>query len=536
MCCFRRPVSCLLEGLNGSGQSETNPAGRRGPRWWPLALLGVLLAARLAQVWLFRDQERQFKFASTWSTLRLAGPAALVWLVLLSGMRWRTRLAALAALALAAGLAASLVRVRGINGDRVPVLEWRWSSRNPLPAATPAVAAPGRPARPVVEGAGEFPQFQGPSRDAILPGTLLATNWSAQPPAVLWRRPVGEGWSGIAVSSGLAVTMEQSGESEVVVAMDLADGARAWTNAVPARYENSQAGNGPRSTPSIAGGRVFTTGATGILRCLDLATGHTAWAVDLVREHGARLPEWGYSASPLVVGDLVWVPAGGTNRSLVAHDAATGKFRFGGGNSPAAYSSPVAARLAGVDQVLVLNDVGIAGHDASDGRLLWEQRIPEAPHVAAPVLLATNRVAVSVGYGKGTFAVEVGRQPDGTWTNGLAWKSIRLKSKFSNLIPRGDTLYGLDDGALAALDLSTGALRWKESRLGHGQLVWAGDVLLVSGETGEAVMVDVGPGGMRELGRFRALADKTWNPPALAGRLLLVRNDREAVCLRLPPR
>ena len=147
-----------------------------------------------------------------------------------------------------------------------------------------------------------------------------------------------------------------------------------------------------------------------------------------------------------------------------------------------------------------------------------------------------SNFAVSVGYGKGTFVIEAGPAPDGTWTNGVAWKSIRLKSKFANLIPRGDTLYGLDDGALVAIDLANGALRWKETRYGHGQLIRAGDVLLVGAESGEATMVDAGPSGMRELGRFRALADKTWNPPALAGTLLLMRNDREAVCHRLAGR
>jgi outer membrane protein assembly factor BamB len=347
---------------------------------------------------------------------------------------------------------------------------------------------------------------------------------------------VGESWSGFAVAGGLAVTMEQSGDAEVVVALDLRDGSRVWTNAHPARYENSQAGNGPRSTPTVVGQRVYAAGATGILRCLDLATGIDVWTVDLVRKHGAKLPEWGYAASPLVADGLVWVPAGGKGRSLVAHDAATGRYRFGGGDSPAAYASPVAATLAGKRQILVLNDAGVAAHDPADGRVLWEQRIPEAPHVAAPVAVGTNRIAVSVGYGKGTFVIEAGPAADGTWTNGIAWKSIRLKSKFANLIPRGDTLYGLDDGALVALDLATGALRWKETRYGHGQLLWAGDVLLVGAENGEAVLVDARPDGMRELGRFRALSDKTWNPPALAGNLLLMRNDREAVCHRLAKR
>jgi outer membrane protein assembly factor BamB len=146
-----------------------------------------------------------------------------------------------------------------------------------------------------------------------------------------------------------------------------------------------------------------------------------------------------------------------------------------------------------------------------------------------------DRVLVSVGYGKGTFLIGVGQDGTGRWTNGVVWKSIRLKSKFANFIAEGDTLYGLDDGALVALDMATGALRWKEKRYGHGQLLWVGGKLLVGAESGEVALVDVRPGGMQELGMFRALADKTWNPPALVGDLLLLRNDREAACFRLPP-
>jgi outer membrane protein assembly factor BamB len=191
--------------------------------------------------------------------------------------------------------------------------------------------------------------------------------------------------------------------------------------------------------------------------------------------------------------------------------------------------------VGGRQQILSLNAVGLAGHDAADGKLLWEQPIPYAPHVSTPLILGSDRVLVSVGYGKGTFLIGVGQDSSGHWTNGVVWKSIRLKSKFANLHAEGDTLYGLDDGALVALDLANGALRWKERRYGHGQLLWVGGRLLIGAENGEMALVEVNPSRMQELGRFQALSGKTWNPPALAGSLLVLRNDREAVCFRLPP-
>jgi outer membrane protein assembly factor BamB len=514
--------------------TETTVPPRPGPRWWPLGLLLLLTVARLVQIWWFKDYERQFKFASTAQWLKLALPGVLGWFLLLSRFSFRTRLAGLVGLAILGGLGAACFRFRGIDGDRLPVIEWRWARSTPsvAPAAAtnPAVAAAFvQPTR-----AGDYPQFQGPGRDSRLPDARIGTNWLVSAPSLVWRQAVGEGWSGFAVSGQRAVSLEQSGDQEVVFALDLATGNRLWASPYPARYASSDAGNGPRSVPTIADGRVFTAGATGIIRSWDLATGKAGWQMDLVRDLGARIPEWGYSASPLVSRGLVWVPAGVQGRSMVALDAATGQVRFGGGNSPAAYSSPIAGTLGGREQILCLNDHGLAGHDAADGKLLWEQPIPAAPHVAAPVVVGPDRVLVSVGYGKGTFLIGVGQDGAGQWTNGVVWKSIRLKSKFANILPVGDTLYGLDDGALVALDMATGALRWKERRYGHGQLLWVGGRLLVGAESGEVALVDVRPEGMQELGRFRALADKTWNPPALVGDLLLLRNDREAACYRLP--
>lgn len=505
-----------------------------GPHWWPLVLLLLVTLARLVQIWWFKDYERQFKFASTGQWLKLALPGVLIWFFLLSRLRLRTRFAGLAVLGVLGTFAVTCFRLRGIDGDRLPVIEWRWTRSTPVAGPVAGTNSSPSAALPVAAGAGDYPQFQGPRRDSRLPELRLATNWIVSPPTRVWSQAVGEGWSGFAVSGQRALSLEQSGDQEVVFALDLATGNRLWSSPYPARYASSDAGNGPRSVPTIMDGRVFTAGATGVIRSWDLVTGKAGWQVDLVRDLGARLPEWGYSASPLVSRGLVWVPTGVPGRSMVALDASTGQVRFGGGDSPAAYSSPMAVTLGGREQILCLNDLGIAGHDAADGKLLWEQPIPAAPHVAAPVAVANDRVLVSVGYGKGTFLIGVGQDGTGRWTNGVVWKSIRLKSKFANILPEGDTLYGLDDGALVALDMATGALRWKEKRYGHGQLLWVGGRLLVGAENGEVALVDARPDGMQELGRFRALADKTWNPPALVGDLLLLRNDREAVCYRLP--
>lgn len=515
---------------------ESQQGTARSPRWWPAVLLLALTVARMVHIWWFKDYERQFKFASTATSLRLILPLALVWFLVFSRLRVRTRILGLAGLVLVCAVAAACFRLRGVDGDRLPVVEWRWvrqSASEVVPAQSRDGSSPPH-LEVALPGAGDYPQFQGARRDARMPDMRLGTNWTISPPSLLWRQHVGEGWSGFSVAGRRALSLEQSDDKEVLFALDLATGNRLWSSPYPARYSNPESGTGPRSVPTIVDGGVYTAGGTGIVRAWDLATGRARWQIDLAKDLGATIPEWGYSASPLLHRGLLWIPCGGAGRSLVAVDPATGTLKHGGGDSPAAYSSPIAATLGGGEQILCLNAVGLAGHDAADGKLLWEQPIPYAPHVSAPLVLGPDRVLVSVGYGKGSFLIGVGRDTSGKWTNGVVWKSIRLKSKFANLVADGETVYGLDDGALVALDLKNGALRWKERRYGHGQMLWVGGRLIIGAENGEVAFVEATPSGMQELGRFQALAGKTWNPPALAGNLLLLRNDQEAACFRLP--
>jgi outer membrane protein assembly factor BamB len=308
-----------------------------------------------------------------------------------------------------------------------------------------------------------------------------------------------------------------------------------WSDAHRARYDTAIAGVGPRATPTLHGGRVYAQGATGVLVALDLASGRRLWSRDVVGENGAVLAEWGKSGSPLIVDGRVIVNAGGEGRSLVAYDAATGAPAWAAGSGRASYSSPVLLTIAGRRQVVVLNTSSVAGHDPATGAVLWEAPFPGGqPNVATPLQLADDRVLVSVGYGVGSKAYRVAAAGGGALQASLLWESPRLKSKFGNLVRHGGFVYGLDDGVLTCLDPDTGERRWKEGRHGHGQLLLVGGLLLVQTEDGELVLIDPSPDAARELARVPLLDGKTWNPPALAGRLLLVRNEREAAAYELP--
>ncbi len=366
-------------------------------------------------------------------------------------------------------------------------------------------------------------------------GPRLARDWKLQPPQLIWRRPVGTAWSGFAVVGNFAVTQEQHGEDELVVGYDLSSGKLLWSHAGNAHYNTTIAGEGPRATPTIVSNRVYALGATGILNCLDLVTGKLIWAKDIIKDNHSRVNGWGMSGSPLIFDKLVVVSAGGPNdRSLVAYEAATGDLIWGGGSDGAGYSSPLPAILAGVAQIVIFNSSGIAAHETSGGKILWEYPwSKENPHVAVPVILPGDRVLVSSGYGIGSELLQV-KKEEGKWSATKLWKSIRLKAKFTNVVYHSGFIYGLDDGILACLDATTGNQKWKDGRYGHGQVILTRDVLLVMAENGDVVLVDPIPEEHRELARFSALNGKTWNPPALAGELLLVRNDKEAACYRLP--
>ncbi|HUG53920.1 MAG TPA: PQQ-binding-like beta-propeller repeat protein [Vicinamibacteria bacterium] len=535
---------------------------RSRPRLWPGGAVVALLAGALTWIWLLAgaDRARQSRVVATLAVVLAASFLLLVWWVLFSNLSRRVRLAGVLGAALAAATAAATFTVRGLTGDLVPIVAFRWGgpSAVEVPLAAPSLrprpsATAGPSAAPSVAGTAasspstspsppfsalraDFPQFLGPGRDGTVPEARLARDWKREAPRRLWRRGVGEGWSGFAVAGGLAVTQEQHGPEERVAAYDVSTGRPAWVHSDATRYETFIGGTGPRATPTIAGGRVFTMGATGILNALDLASGRRWWTRDVLAENGAKAPEWGKSCSPLVVDGKVVVSAGGPeDRSLVAYDAGSGRPLWSGGRDRAGYSSPVLMELAGRPQVVILNARTVAGHDPDTGRLLWEHPWPPgSENVASPVRLSADRVLVSTGYGIGSKLLRIVPDPVGALRAELLWESPRLKSKFANLIVHEGWIYGLDDGVLTCLDPATGERKWKSGRFGHGQLLLAGGLLVVQTEEGEVVLVDPSPEGVRELGRFAALDGKTWNPPALAGEVLVVRNHREAAAYVLP--
>ena len=504
-----------------------NRSFRRTGRW-AFAIFFLFVVAALIFTWAFANVQRQDKYLRTAIFLMAGYAGFLVWVLL--GSRWKKR----ARWLLFGGtmfvilFVATCFRIRGVTGDLLPIVDWRWRA----PRMISIDRGNNFPTNHFSSN-GSYPQFLGPNRDGKLSGPKLVRDWKQNPPRELWRHAVGTGWSGFAITGQRAITQEQRGAEELIVCYDALSGREIWSHTDNSRYATTIAGEGPRATPTLAGDRVYAMGGTGVLNVLDLASGRRLWSRDTLAEHHATLPEWGVACSPLVTERAVIVTVGGHNSSLVAYDKQTGGVLWASGNDDVHWSSPIRASLNGLQQILIFSE-NVSSYDEQSGRLLWQYPWRNRyPHVSVPLVLSGNRLLISQGYGTGSELLEIARTND-HWHATRIWKSIRLKSKFGTLLVLDDFVYGLDDGALACIDVNSGELKWKGERCGHGQMLLIDRLLLLMAESGELILLEPNPSEQHVLARCKVFSQKTWNPLALAGDLLVLRNDREAACLRLP--
>lgn len=452
----------------------------------------------------------------------------LLWLLLLSGLAWRWRLLGVAGVL--AG--AAMVKIDGHTGSFFPQFSWRWSkeSATELPELTGRVADEGAVLE--TKGPEHFPRFLGASMNNRVSGELLPSGWFEDDPAELWRRKVGEGWSSFAVAGGYAFTLEQRGEREITICYELESGDPVWLHQENVRFEESMGDDGPRSTPTIANGKVFSLGATGLLNCLEARTGDLIWGKDVLLEAGHDVPKWAKSTSPLVVDGKVVVTLGSkAQKNLAAFEVPTGELVWRSGDYPSSYASPVVAELAGKRQIVALQQDSVDGYDIATGRILWSFPIGNAQSNCASPLIVDDTVITSAGYGYGTHRIRIHETADGFGAEEI-WHSRKLKAKFADLVIHEGHVYGLNDGRLVCLDLEDGSLKWRGHNYGHGQLLGVGDHAVIQHERGGISLLALNPAEETIVNDFEALDHRTWNHPVLAGRILLVRNDREAVAFR----
>jgi outer membrane protein assembly factor BamB len=437
-----------------------------------------------------------------------------------------------------------LIRTEGIDGEQHAEVHWRWTP-TPEQLALAEIAqdnsAPSAPL-PAVDATlspGDWPGFRGPNRDSVVRGVRINADWKASPPRPLWRHRVGPGWSSVAVVGGRLFTQEQRGEQEAVVCYEAATGKPVWVHEDQLRFWDSVSGAGPRATPTFADGRLYTLGGTGLLNCLDAATGKREWSRDIAAEAPAKAPLWGFSSSPLVAEGVVIAYAGGdSQRQLLAYRADSGEPAWAAPAGGGSYSSPQLATLGGKPQVLFLGDRGVSAYAAATGQVLWEHSapVPGAPRSLQPQALGDGQVLFASEMDIGVALLDVRRDGE-SWAASQLWASREMKPSFDDFVVHQGHAYGFDGAMFCCLDLGTGARRWKGGRYGHGQVLLLADqgLLLVTSEKGEAILLKANPERLEELGRFQAVNGKTWNHSVVAHGRLFVRNGEEMACYELAP-
>lgn len=538
-----------------SEPNATASTRRARARWFPLAWLVLIsLVCLIVQL---SGEEQDIKntafmlclaaFFLGWSTWQLlCGGRPFVQRLIAGSIPWVVAIAFFSSVEL-------------VNNGDIGVVGWRWrwgvkpDEKLDTPESAKTVIADWQTTPQ------DYPRFLGSGSWAEVKGVQLATDWSTQPPDEIWRRKVGAAWSGFALVGNYAFTQEQRGDQELVVCYRInttaPEGELVWAHADSVRFDPSGAGAlggvGPRATPTVHDGRVFTMGATGILNCLDARTGTRLWSHDTLADTNTKNVMWGKAGSPLVVprdsgAPLVVVSVGAPGKSLVAYDAESGEPIWAAGDNRSSYASPVLANILDEQLILSVNEDLVTAHRVDSGKVVWSHPWPgnsdSDATASQPIPLPGDKLFLSKGYGVGACLLQFKRDDQGNITAAPLWSPpIRkvMKTKLGNVVMRDGYVYGLDGGILQCVDLAEGRNQWKKRRvptMGHGQIMLVGDVLVILSESGELILVEPNPEGYHELAAMRVFPPEqvTWNNPAFSAPYLLLRNAQQAVCLKLP--
>jgi outer membrane protein assembly factor BamB len=395
-----------------------------------------------------------------------------------------------------------------------------------------------------VTEADDWPQWRGPRRDGVIRSASLRTNWQEKTPDILWRTPIGDGYSSFAVSGGLLYTMDRHGDDERVVCLNTTSGKVVWSYSYAAPYHFKRGfATGPRATPTVCDGCVYTVGATGRFHCFEArpSTEHVEplWHHDFAADFNVELPDWGYACSPLCQGDLVIVQPGAKDGSVAAFDRKTGRLVWKALSDPASYSSPVAATCAGIEQIVCMTGKGAVGLRAGDGAQLWYYRwAPEDQINAATPIIAGDYVFISSAYRMGCALLELSADGAG----GVQAKPVYVKPnkvmrcQTSTCVLFNGFLYGFDvgPGLLKCIDIRTGQEKWSTRALSKGSLILANGHLVVLCEDGLLALVEATPDEFRVKNKLKLFHNsQAWALPALASGRLYLRDDKELICLNV---
>jgi len=379
----------------------------------------------------------------------------------------------------------------------------------------------------------DWSQFRGPTRNGVVPAQGIALNWKSSP-VLRWKIPAGEGHSSIITYESSVITMEQDGQEELVIARSLDDGKTLWEHAVRTRWDDFMSGVGPRSTPTIAGGKLYAVFTDGSLVCLEAGSGKLVWQTMIVSENH-NFPEWGFSFSPLVWNNLVIVTPGGEDSAARAYRTDSGELAWSSDfHGEGVYLSPSVMNLLGQENLITAVSGKIAFLNPRTGKTSWTgpwKIFLNNAQIAQPLALANDSILLSAGYGKGSERWKVTSGSGKAYAVDSEWKSKNLKSKFSNPVLKDGFIYGFNENSFTCLDASDGKLKWRGNKYGYGRVLLVEDKLVVLGNTGALSVVEANPEKFVEIYSGQLLGKaRCWNGPAIVSGYLLARNGEEIAC------
>jgi len=443
--------------------------------------------------------------------------------------------------AFAAAVSIAFALLSPVPSERPPVDE---RVEGPAPSERPPVdervEGPVPSERPPVDERVEgWPQWGGPSRNFVA-HTTIATSWPETGPRELWRRPLGDGFSSIVSDGTILFTMYRDGANDVVVALDASTGKTAWETKYEAPFDETcsqRLGPAPRAAPLIAGSRLITVSAGGLMNSFDLRTGEKQWAVPLVASSSDGKP-CGFSSSPVAFGSTIITMAGGKGRGVVALDVATGRQVWASQDFANGYSSPILIDVEGRPELVAFTAGEVSGLDPVTGALEWSVPHPAdyGVNVAMPVWGSDGLLFVSSAYNGGSRGLKVSRQGSSVKVE-EKWAHKRVRIHFGNAVRIGDYVYTAngDFGAapLVAVDVTTGDTLWRDRTVPRPSLIAVGKQLLALGEDGVLILATPAKEGLTVNGRAQVFSGTAWTAPALVGTTLVMRDRKEIVALQL---
>lgn len=407
--------------------------------------------------------------------------------------------------------------------------------------AAPFLIEPSKALAQTLPPALAWTQWGGPNRNFHTEARGLKDTWPAAGPRVVWKRPLGDGYASPAVENGVLYVMYGRPRQEVVMAADAETGKTLWEHATPMTFDSDasrEMGNGPYSTPLVAGNRVFTTGVAGRLQCLDKKTGKLLWTQQLWDDHRGSQMMYGYSSSPIAFRETVIVPVGGRGKAVMAFHQADGKVAWSQGNLGNVYSS-VLINVSGLEQLAVLLDGAVLAVNPHNGDPQWQ--VPFTADysiaVATPVFGADNLLFVSSEYNAGTKVIELKRNGLQTTATEL-WSSNRLRLHHGNAIRIGATMYFSNGGKgsqaiLSAVDVRSGKIHWQQRTIEKATFVWADQKLITLDQDGNLMIAHPSAEGFKISAKAPLLTRLSWTPPVLVGTRLYIRDRKTMMALDL---